>query len=167
MAKPSLDVLEPMVLLGRRTQRLGQQHECLDPQRQLAASRDERDPVDPDQIAEVEVEQSRHPVGAEVVDARLELDPPGTVDQVQERHFALAAPRRQAAGDAVRHGGLVAGLEVAVGIADRRDRLDASELVWKRVHPCRPQLVELAPAGGEDVCGFLAQGGPQSLGSRP
>ena len=148
-----------MVLLGRRPQRLGQQHERLDPQRQLAAARDERDPVDPDQIAEVEVQQSRHPVVAEVVDPRLQLDPPGAVDQVQERHLALAAPCREAAGDAVGHSGLVAGLQVAVGLADRRDRLDASELVRKRVHPGRAQLVELATAGGEDVCGFLAQGG--------
>ena len=78
------------------------------PQRQLAAAGAKRGPVDAEQIAEVEAQQPLHPVASELVDARLELDPPGAVDEIEERHLALAATGRQPSRDAVRRVGLLA-----------------------------------------------------------
>ena len=98
------------------------------------------------------------PSAPELVDARLELDPAGSVDQVQERHLALAAARRQPTGDPVRDVGLVARRQVGVRGPDRRHRLDPVELVRERVDAGRPQRLELLAAGGEDVCRLLAIG---------
>src|SRR5690348_7521285 len=42
---------------------------------------------------------------------------------------------------------------------DRRNRLHALVLVRERIDTGGAQLVELAPPGRKDVCGFLAQGG--------
>src|SRR5437660_1123835 len=101
MAKARLDVLQSVVLLRRRAQRLREQCEIDHSQRQLATPRADRDPIDPDQVSKVEVEQPLHPVRPEVVDARLELDLSRAVDEVEERHLALPAPGGEAAGDAV------------------------------------------------------------------
>ena len=95
--------------VGRRAQRLGQQREAVDPQRQLAAARDERRAVDPDQIAEVQRQQALHRLLAEHVDARLKLDPTRAVDEVQKRHLALTATGREPTGDTMRDVGLLAG----------------------------------------------------------
>ena len=133
VAKPGLDVGETVMLVRRRPQRLGQQREAGDPQRQLAAPGHERGAVDADQVAEVERHQPVHHLGPEHVGARLELDPARAVLQVQERHLALTPPGREAAGDPVRDLGLRARLQVGVRGADGRDRLDAVELVGKRL----------------------------------
>ena len=100
-AKARLDVGQPVVLLGRGSERLGQQREVLDPQRQLAAPGHEGDAVDADQVAEIQPQEPLHPLRPEFVDPSLELDPPGAVDQVEERHLALAAARGQATRDPV------------------------------------------------------------------
>ena len=102
VAEARLDVLQAVVLLGRRAQRLGQQRPVVDAQRQLAAPRAEDGAVDPDQVAEVEPDEPLERLGAEHVDARVQLDAPGAVDEVDERRLALAAARGDAPGEAVR-----------------------------------------------------------------
>ena len=68
----------------------------LDAQGQLAALGAEREAVDADDVAEVELEQALHPLLAEHVDLGLQLDAPRAVVEVQEGHAALAAARVQA-----------------------------------------------------------------------
>jgi hypothetical protein len=65
-------------------------------------------------------EQPIDRLGAELVDARLELDPPGAVHEVKERHPALAAARREPSGDAMRGPRLLAGAEPAWAARTRR-----------------------------------------------
>ena len=101
-AKARLDVGQAVVLVGRRAQALGEHREVVDAQRELAAARAEDLAVDADEVAEVELEQRRHALLAEHVGARLQLDPAGAVDEVQERHLALAAAGGEATGDAER-----------------------------------------------------------------
>ena len=114
LAVAGLDVLEAVVLLRRRAQRLGQQRPVLDLERQLAAAGAEDGAVDADQVAEVERDEPVERLLAEHVRARLQLDAPDAVDEVEERHLALAAPRGQPAGDAHAVVGLLAGLEALV-----------------------------------------------------
>ena len=58
VAEAGLDVGQPVVLLGRRAQRLGQQLVALELQRELAAAGAEDRAVGADQVAEVEREQA-------------------------------------------------------------------------------------------------------------
>ena len=127
MAKARLDVLQAVELVGRRAQALGQQLEALHAQRQLAAPRAEGDAVDADDVAEVEVEQARHRLLAEHVDAGLQLDAPRAVVEVEEGHLALAAAGVQAPGDAVVRLGVLAGGQVGVRGVDRADRRHARD----------------------------------------
>ena len=144
--------LEPVVLLRRRAQRLRQQRRSASTRSVSSPRRDaERDPVDADQVAEVELQQRCHPLRAELVDPRLELDPPGAVDEVEERHPALPAAGGQPAGDAVRdRRSPRRAASAACARAHRRDRLDAVELVRERLDAGGPQRVELAAPRGEE-----------------
>ena len=56
-------------------------------------------PLDPDEIAEVELDQAVERLAAEHVDAGLDLHAALAPDEVEEGHLALAAARGQAAGD--------------------------------------------------------------------
>ena len=76
--------------------------------------------VDADQVAEIERQQPLHPLLAEDVGTRLQLDSAGAVDEVEERHLALAAARGEPPGDAVARLGLLAVGEIGVLGADRR-----------------------------------------------
>ena len=109
MAVARLDVGEAVVLVGRRAQRLGEQREVVELERELAAARAEDGAVGAEQVAEVEVEQARHPLLAEHVDARVQLHPARAVDEVEERGLALAAARGEPAGDARAVVGLLPG----------------------------------------------------------
>ena len=100
MAEARLDVGQPVVLLGRRAQRLGQQLVALELERELAAAGAEDRAVGADQVAEVEREQALERLLAEHVDARVQLHPAGAVDEVEERRLALAAAGGEPAGDA-------------------------------------------------------------------
>jgi hypothetical protein len=148
-----LDVLQAVELLRRRPQGLREQRPVLDAQRQLAAARHEGDAVDADEVAEVQAEERLHRLGAEDVGARLQLDAPAAVDEVQERHPALAAARGETAGDAMARLGLLTGLQARVGRADVRDRLDARVGVRERLDPVRAQALELLPPDGEQLVG--------------
>src|SRR5581483_1719060 len=140
-----------VVLLGRGSERLGQQLVGLHSERELAAPGHERDPVDPDQVPQIEPEQPVHSVGAQLVDPGLELDPTRAVDQVQEGHLALAAPRGQPPGDAVANRRLVPGRKPRMGRPHSGDRLNAVELVGKRVDPGGAEGLELAPPRRQQV----------------
>ena len=153
LAEAGLDIGQPVMFLGRRPQRLGQQRERVDAQRQLAPPRAQGGPVDADQVAQIEPEQSLHRLGPQDVDPRLELDPARAVDQIEERHLPLAAARRQPPRHPMQSRRLLARGERRVGRAHARDRLDVVELVRKRLDPVCPQRLELAPAGGEQLRG--------------
>ena len=142
---------------GRRAQRLRQHREVLDADRQLAAARHEHHAVDPDDVAEVELEQQVHPLLAEQVALGLQLDAPRAVVEVQERHPALAAARMQAPGEPVARLGLRPRLEPLVLRTHARDRLDALERVRERVDPLLAQAIELGPPLGEEVIRHRAE----------
>ncbi len=152
-AEALLDVLEPGVLLGRRAQGLREHVVAVDPQRELPAPGHEDGAVDPDEIAEVELEQPLHRLRAEDVELGLELEPARAVVEVEESHLSLAAPGVQAPRDPVLHLGVRARLEVRVGRADLRDRGHARVGVRERVDPVRAQPLELGPPDGEEVVG--------------
>ena len=145
------------MLLGRRPQRLGEQRDVLERDRQLAGAGADDRAVGADQVAEVEVRQAAELLLAEHVLPAEQLDAPGAVDEVEERGLALPAARGDAAGHADAHVGLTAGLEVVVALARLRDRDDAVELVRERVDARGADLLQLAPSGGEDLC-FAAAG---------
>jgi hypothetical protein len=152
VAEARLDVAQPVVGVGRRAQRLGEHGVGVDAQAQLAAAGDEDGAVDPEDVAEVDlVQQPLHLLGAEDVQARLELHPAGAVDEVEEGHLALAAALREAAGDAVDVLGLLAGLQALVGRADVRGGRHVGEGRRERVDAVGAQLVELGPPDGEQV----------------
>ena len=108
-------------------------------------------PSTPIEVAEVEREQALVGLGAEHVDARLQLDAAGAVDQVEQGHLALPPARGQAAGDAVGGVGLLARLQALVGKQDGRDRLDALVDVRERLDALRAQTLELLAPRGEEV----------------
>ena len=110
-----LDVAQPVVLVRRRAQRLGEDLEAIDAQRQLAAAAAQHGAVDTDQVAEVERARPRERVPAEHVDARVELDLARAVDEIEERGLARIPPRGDPAGDAVFVLGLLTVREVLVG----------------------------------------------------
>jgi hypothetical protein len=156
VAVARLDVGEAVVLVGRRAQRLREQREAVDRERQLAAPRAEHGPVRADQVAEVEVEQLRHGLLAEHVHARVELHLARAVDDVEERRLALAAAGGEPARDARAHAGLLPVGELFVRRLDVGDPLDAGEGVRERVDPGGAELLELAPPVDQDLRALVA-----------
>src|SRR5881227_592084 len=96
-----LDVAEAGVLVGRRAQRLGEDREAVDAQRDLAVARAQGRALDADQIAEVERGEALEVLLAEHVLARMQLDLARAVDEVQEGRPPGSTPRGDAPGDAV------------------------------------------------------------------
>ncbi len=90
-------------------------------------------------------------LGAEHVGARLQLQAARAVDEVEERHLALAAASREAAGDAMRDPRLLAVGERCVRGQHVGRRLDAGELVREGVDAVGAQLVELGAPDGEQL----------------
>src|SRR4051812_15177967 len=156
-AQPGLDVGEAVELLRRRPQRLGQHGEVLDAQGQLAALGPERHAVDADDVAEVEAEQQLHALLAELVDARLELDAPGAIDQIEERHLALAAARGEPPGDAVARVGLLAIAELGVRLGHGGGRDDTRIRVRERVDALGAQALELGAPRREQVAWLVQE----------
>ena len=152
-ALAGLDVGQPVELVGWRAQRLGQDREVLDAQRELAAARAEGQAVDPDEVAEVEVEQAAHPLLPQDVGAGLELDPARAVVEVEEGHAALAAAGVQAAGDPVAPVAVLARGEAGVRGLHLRDRHDPGEGRRERVDALGAQALELGASGGEELGG--------------
>ncbi len=98
LAEPGLGVLQTGVLVRRGPQRLGQQRRRVDRHAQLAAPGARDRPAHPEDVPEVEVEERRHRLLAEAVDARPDLDAAAAVVEVEEGDLALPAPGGQPAG---------------------------------------------------------------------
>src|SRR5262249_60089021 len=96
-----LDVLQAVPLLGQGPERLGQEREALDGDRQLAGPCAEHLAGYADEVAGVELDEPRVLV-AEPVGARVELDPAGLVHEMREARLAVMANRHDAAGEARR-----------------------------------------------------------------
>src|SRR5207245_4297684 len=96
-----LHVLEAVPLLGQRPERLSEEGEALDGDRQLARPRPEHVAGHADKIAEVDVGEVREVV-AELVRPRVELDPARVVLEVGEARLAVVPhghdPSRDADG---------------------------------------------------------------------
>ena len=121
MAVALLDVCEPVVLVGRGPQRLGQQRPAVDTDRQLAAASAKRRALDADDVAEVEAYQLLVGVAQHVL-ARMELDAARAVREIEEGGLAVAAPARQAAGEPHRVVGLLPVGEAGVALEHVGDR---------------------------------------------
>ena len=146
LAVALLDVGEPVVLVGRRAQRLGEQGPRVDPQRQLPAAGPERSALDADQVAEVESDQLLVVVAQHVL-AGVQLDPPGAVGEVEERGLAVTAAARSGA----RRAGTVSSVSSPSARPAWRSSTSATggavrEARRERVDAGGAQLVELAPA---------------------
>ena len=100
------------MLGGRRAQRLGEDLEGLQAQRELALVTAHRGAAHTEQVAQVELEQALEGLLAEHVEARVQLDLPAAIDEVEEGGLALAAARGEAPGDTVDGVGFLAGDEV-------------------------------------------------------
>ena len=148
-----LDIGQPVILLGKRAQRLGQHRQMLGVDGQLAARRAPHEPLDADQIADIEQLQQRQVVGAQIVLVRENLDFSRGVVQVDEH--AAVADRADAARDADALAGLGAGRRVGVApvefgglvLARKADRIRVDAHTAQRF-----ELVEPHPA--ERVVGF-------------
>src|ERR1700722_799229 len=139
------------MLVRRWAQRLAEDLEVLDAQRDLAVATAHRAAVDPEQVAEVERREQRVTLLAEHVLAGVELDLAGAVDEVEEGRLARAAPRRNPPGDAMALVRFLAGLEMLVGRRDRRDGLDIGERVRESAWIGRAQPLALGAALGDQL----------------
>jgi hypothetical protein len=155
MAVARLDVVQAVELVGWWAQALGQQREVLDAQRQLAALGAEREPVDADDVAEIEVEQARHRLLAEHVDLGLQLDAPRAIVEIQEGHATLAAARVQAPGDAVARVGVLPRRQVGVRGVDRAHRLDAGVGVREGLDAVVAKALQLGAPRREELGAVL------------
>ena len=151
MAEAGLDVRQPVVLLGRRPQRLREQRDAVERDRQLARARAYDRAVGADQVSQVERAQAVERLLPEHVEPPEQLDAPGAVEEVGEDRLALTALGRQPTSDAHALVGLASGLEVVVPLARGGDRHHAREGVRERVHAGRAQLLELAPPRRDDL----------------
>jgi hypothetical protein len=142
MPVSGLDVLDSVVLLRHRPQRLGQQRPVGDQQAQLAASSLEGGPVHPENVAEVERDEALERLLTQHVPLGVQLKLPVAVDEVYERGTALVAPCDHAPGDSVGAVGFLTRLEI---VDDGRGGDHALELVRKGVDPLRAQALELRP----------------------
>src|SRR4051794_18827822 len=150
-AEARLDVVQAVELVGGRPQALGEDGEVVDAQAQLAAARAEREAVDADQVAEVELEELCHALRPEDVGLGLQLDAPGAVVEVEERHLALAAARVQAPGHAVALVGVLAGGQARVRGVNGGHRHDAGVRVRVGVDAGGAETLELLPPRGEQL----------------
>ncbi len=152
LAVTGLDVLEAVELVGRWPQALCQQAPVVDRQRELAAApRRQRRPLDPDEVAEVEVDEQLERVGAEQILAGVQLDLAAAVAEVDEAGLAVAAAADDPAGDAVTRLGLHARRQALVGRPHLGDVLAFGELVRERLDPRLAQALQLLAPVLEDV----------------
>ncbi len=151
MAVAGLDVGQSVVLVRRRAQGLGEDLEALDAQRDLAVAAADGAAVDADQITQIERGQPGEELGAEDVDAGMELELAGPVDEVQEGRLAGPTAGGDAPGDAVVLVGFLARLEVLVGGQDRGRRLGTGEGVWEGRLVLGPQPPGLGAALGDQL----------------
>ncbi len=126
-----LHIGEAMVGVGRRSKGLGEDVEALDAQGDLTAATAENGAVDADQVAEIEGCQPLEGVGAEDVEAGVQLDLAAAIDEVEEGGAACAPARGEPPGDAMDVLGLLTGLEVGIGVEDLPAGLDSGKSIWE------------------------------------
>ncbi len=97
-AVPCLHVLEPVPLLRQRPERLGEELEAADGDRQLAGPRPEQLSRHTDEVSDVEVREERVAL-AEAVRAGIELNLAGLIAKVREAGLAVMAERDDAPRD--------------------------------------------------------------------
>src|SRR3954447_14628992 len=121
-------------------------------ERELAAAPGRhRGPLDPDDVADVEVDEQLVGLLAEQVLPRVELDLAAAVAEVQEARLAVTAAADDAAGDAVAGVRLHPGCQPLVGGPDLGDVLAFAEAVGKWVDAGGADSVQLLAPVAEDV----------------
>ncbi len=149
VAEAGLDVGQAVVLLRRRPQRLGQQRPAGDPQASARRGAS-RTPVPSTPIRSPRSRSSsaRHPLGPELVDPGLELDP---ARSGRRGRGTPSCPGRGARPGGPRPGGRRRSPRPAASPSwarpHRGDRLDAVELLRERLDR-RPPAALRASAGG-------------------
>ena len=88
---------------------------------------------------------------ADNIGARVELDPPRAVDEVEERRPPVAAAGRDPPREPVAGVGLLAGPQAIVRGADRRDLGPAGVRVRERLDARLAQALELRPSLCEEA----------------
>ncbi len=163
-AEALLDVLQAVVLVRRRAQRLGQHGDSLDAQRQLAATRAEDDAVDADEVAEVELEQALHDLLAR---GRRAWPAAAGGPSGRPGPGTPSCPGRGARAGARRCGDGPRSRRRPPGPRGRRGPsaigVDAREGVRERVDAVGAQPLELGAPDGEQLVGR----GSSSLTGRP
>ncbi len=94
-----LDVLQPVPLVGQRTQRFGQHLERSHGERKLAGLRAEDEAGRADDVAALDFLERRERLRADIVLAHEELETPAAVAQIGEDHAALPADRHDPPGE--------------------------------------------------------------------
>src|SRR5437879_6552930 len=153
LAVARLYVAEPVPLLGQRPERLGEERERLDGDRQLAGPRPEHLAGDADEVAAVEVGESGV-VLAQLVRPRVELDPARVVHQVREARLAVMAQGDDATGQA--HGAEPPELRlarVAEPVGERARPMGHRKAAAERIDPSGPQRRELLVPRTDQVAG--------------
>ena len=124
----------------------------VDRQRELAAApRRQRRPLDPDEVAEVELDQRLERLGAELVGGGVQLDLPAAVAQVEEGRLAVTAPRDEPPGDPVPRVGLHPRRQPGVRRPHLGDLLPFLEGVRERVDASLADALELRAPVAQDV----------------
>ena len=126
-----LDVGEAVKGVGERRADPRQHLEAVDEQRRLAAARPGRVAGDADDVAEVDVDLTGSVGGAE------QLDPAGTVDEIEKGELAVVAAGEDAPGEASRLGALAPRFE-ALGLEpDGGDLVSVGEALGGSGHAQR------------------------------
>ena len=154
LAVARLHVGESVELLGHGAQRLAQELPGGDAQGELASARAHHHALGADEVAQVDLLDGRVAARTERVDLSEELQLAGRVLDDHERHLAVHATGHDAAGHAVHLGRFLPGLEVLVGVAQRRDLVARLVLGGIRGAGLTPGG-ELGPPFGEDVAALV------------
>lgn len=153
---PGLGVVQAVAAVGGRAQRLRQQREVADLERELSASSGEHAAVRAHDVAEIQQPEATVGIGPEHVCPGVELKRSSAVLDVQERCAPVLAARGQPAGDPLMIPG---GSSEHVG-----DRRHTRERVGEWIDAGPSRDVELGASVGDDA-GRTAGGGSGALAS--
>jgi hypothetical protein len=137
-----------MPLVGQRAERLGQQPEAADLDRQLAPAGGHDLALDADPVAEVEPGELGQRFLPHVALGDEQLDGGGAVPQGGEDELALPADQQEAAGHPHGHPGLGAGFEGAELLVERGGGAVAVEADRVGVAARRPDRLDLGETAG-------------------
>ena len=143
LTESGVGVGEAVPLLGQRADRLREQGEPGDPDRELAPSGGHHRAVDAHPVAAVEVVEGAVDLLAHDVGAHEELDVAVTILEGREAQLALRSEQHDPAGEAHAVLGLGARWEVGVGGADLTGGVRALEPHRVGLDPGAAQVVEL------------------------